>query len=83
MRPSINPKPRLARVYTSQALALGEAVTLEDGPAKHLLTVLRHQPGDSVIVFNGDGAEYVGRIQQGERAKACVVQLEHHTSPAV
>lgn len=83
MCPSINPKPRLARVYTAQALAVGEAVTLEEGPAKHLLTVLRHQAGDSVIVFNGDGAEYVGQIQPAARAKACVVQLEHHTSPAV
>lgn len=83
MCPSINPKPRLARVYTNQALAVGEAVTLEEGPAKHLMTVLRHQAGDSVIVFNGDGAEYVGQIQPAARAKECVIELEQQTTPMV
>ncbi len=83
MCPSINPKPRLTRVYTRQVLAIGQAVRLEEGPAKHLLKVLRHQAGDSVIVFNGDGAEYVGRIQHATGAKDCVVDLEQRSSPMV
>jgi len=83
MCPSINPKGRLSRVYTPKALRVGDALTLEEGPSKHLLTVLRHQVGDSVIVFNGDGAEYIGQIQPGPGPKACVVSLEEQTIPQV
>ena len=83
MCPSINPKARLSRVYTPQDLRVGETVILEEGPSKHLLTVLRHQVGDSVIVFNGDGAEYTGQIQPGPGPKACVVSLESQATPQV
>lgn len=83
MCPSINPKARVSRVYTPQALRVGETVALEQGPSKHLLVVLRRQVGDSVIVFNGDGAEYTGQIQPTDRPKVCLVTLEKQTTPPV
>jgi len=49
------------RFFTDKPLSLGEFVL--DGPeAHHLGTVRRFAPGDAVVLFNGDGAEYPAEI---------------------
>ncbi|MFU8831324.1 MAG: RNA methyltransferase PUA domain-containing protein, partial [Wenzhouxiangella sp.] len=49
---------RKIRVHTGQPLAVGETVTLEPGPARHLVKVLRQRVGNRLALFNGDGSEY-------------------------
>ena len=49
------------RFYTNCALEPGE-LFLQGPEAHHLSTVSRHQPGDIVTLFNGDGAEYPASI---------------------
>ena len=63
---------RVPRVYTDQELSDRALVTLENGPAKHLVRVLRMGPGDALSVFNGDGGEYPAVIQSADRKRVVI-----------
>ena len=63
---------RTTRLYTDQPLAEGATVTLEPRPAKHAAQVLRLGAGDVLTLFNGDGRDYAGRIEPGERGSVRV-----------
>lgn len=54
---------REPRVYTDQLLTMGTRVCLESGPSRHLSQVLRLRPGAPCILFNGDGHEYLARLE--------------------
>ena len=73
---------RRIRVHTGQALEVGEVVELEAGPARHLVRVLRQRPGNPVVLFNGDGAEYSGRIETAQGSDRCRVNIESRSHPA-
>jgi len=64
---------REPRVYTPQDLASGKEITLEAGPARHLLRVLRLAKGAPLRLFNGDGREFSARLtlaaKEGVRAQ--------------
>jgi 16S rRNA (uracil1498-N3)-methyltransferase len=49
------------RFFTSDELGLGEYV-LEGAEAHHLSAVRRFSPGDSVVLFNGNGADYLAQV---------------------
>ncbi len=53
---------RTTRVHTQQSLAIGQRATLETMPSAHLIRVLRMRQGAQVLLFNGDGQDYVGEI---------------------
>ena len=54
------------RFYTSSPLDHGK--TLLQGPeAHHLATVRRFRNGDRVVLFNGDGREYIAEIESVQR----------------
>lgn len=53
---------RNPRIYTSEALHSGQTVTLDDSAAHHVGKVLRMQPGQSLILFNGDGTNYPAEL---------------------
>ncbi|MGD8207097.1 MAG: 16S rRNA (uracil(1498)-N(3))-methyltransferase [Thiohalocapsa sp.] len=59
--------PRIPRIYTPQPLGVGDRVTLEAGASAHLAQVLRLQPGDAVVLFNGDGHDCRGHIETSRR----------------
>lgn len=50
---------RIHRVYTDQALAPEREVTLAGKAAHYLGRVLRVAPGQTVMLFNGDGSDYL------------------------
>jgi 16S rRNA (uracil1498-N3)-methyltransferase len=58
---------RMHRIYTDQALQGGQTVTLTDEEAHYLSRVLRVTIGQSVILFNGDGSDYLAEIHRVER----------------
>jgi len=58
---------RIHRVYTPAALDPGKRVTLEGKQAHYLGRVLRVATGQSVVLFNGDGRDYVCEIQQARK----------------
>ena len=52
----------LPRVLVELPLSEGKCVTLPPGPSRHLIQVLRLRAGDSLILFNGDGRDFPGRL---------------------
>jgi 16S rRNA (uracil1498-N3)-methyltransferase len=54
------------RFYTNSALSTG-SILLQGAEAHHLTTVCRFQPGDQVILFNGDGQEYLAELVETRR----------------
>lgn len=53
---------RLTRIHVDAALAPGARVALPEAATAHLVRVLRVQPGDPCVLFNGDGHDYDARI---------------------
>jgi 16S rRNA (uracil1498-N3)-methyltransferase len=50
---------RITRLYHPEELRCGETTQLEASASSHLIRVLRSKPGTSIILFNGDGYDYV------------------------
>jgi 16S rRNA (uracil1498-N3)-methyltransferase len=57
------------------------SVTLVADEARHLREVLRLKPGDEVYVFNGEGKEFVCRIEESQRDTARL-QIIREVEPA-
>jgi 16S rRNA (uracil1498-N3)-methyltransferase len=67
---------RLTRIHTPQALTLNSTIELEQQASHHLGKVLRAQAGDEVLLFNGQGGEFLGRISSIAKQS---VAVELHT----
>jgi 16S rRNA (uracil1498-N3)-methyltransferase len=59
-------------VYQDQDLAEGVCVALDSQAAVHIARVLRLNPGDPVVLFNGRGGEYHGEIEFAEKRRVSV-----------
>ncbi|MEE4218353.1 MAG: RsmE family RNA methyltransferase [Xanthomonadales bacterium] len=55
---------RIHRIHSPLALEPGEAITLTGKPAHYLGRVLRVTPGQSIVLFNGDGCDYACEVRQ-------------------
>lgn len=64
---------QIPRIFVDRPLVVGDSLTLPDGPARHLLQVLRLVEGASLVLFNGDGRDYPARLSDRSRAGAVVV----------
>jgi 16S rRNA (uracil1498-N3)-methyltransferase len=65
---------RISRIYTSQPLASGQNLELEERAARYLLQVLRMRTGRELILFNGDGNDYQATITEaGRRQLYCEI----------
>lgn len=64
---------RIPRIYTDSALATGSTCELDDNAAGHVGRVLRMQPGQQLILFNGDGKDYEASIAAANKKQ---VQIE-------
>ncbi|MFO8025277.1 16S rRNA (uracil(1498)-N(3))-methyltransferase [Thiohalophilus sp.] len=53
---------RIPRLYQDFPLAVGVNVELDETAIRHGIQVLRLKPDDTVILFNGDGHDYLGRL---------------------
>jgi 16S rRNA (uracil1498-N3)-methyltransferase len=65
---------RLTRVFVEGELLPGSVVELSHDTAAHLAKVLRARSGDELVLFNGDGREYMGVIEtvRGARISAAI-----------
>ena len=65
---------RLTRVHVAGALISGTIVELPPDTAAHLARVLRARSGDELILWSGDGREYLGAVEsvRGSRVTASV-----------
>lgn len=64
------------RFFCDTPLAAGARIALPDALAHHALRVLRLKPGESVVLFNGQGGEYPAVLQV--EGKAGYAQLADH-----
>ena len=67
---------RTPRIFRQAELAPGMAHIVDGQAAQHLLKVLRCSTGDPVILFNGDGTDYSGRIDATQRNSLTVREFE-------
>lgn len=61
-----------ARLFVPADLAAGGSLVLAEGQAHYLRRVMRLGIGDTVRIFNGRDGEWLGRIEQIQRATATV-----------
>ncbi|MDQ1362945.1 MAG: rRNA (uracil1498-N3)-methyltransferase [Pseudomonadota bacterium] len=67
---------RIPRIYQPVALTPGQPVELEKTAAHHLTRVLRMQDNEQIILFNGDGGEFLAHLQlQGKSVIAHIDQF--------
>jgi len=67
----------MPRIHAPVPLAGGAVVELPPGAARHV-QVLRMQPGESVVLFNGEGGEYEAVIERMGRSDVSVRIGAHH-----
>ena len=63
------------RIYVNTPLTAGTAVTLPHNALKHL-RARRTRNSEPIVLFNGDGHEYVGQLQTLDRREARVIVAE-------
>ncbi|AAF83003.1 16S rRNA (uracil(1498)-N(3))-methyltransferase [Xylella fastidiosa] len=61
---------RLSRCHVNVPLILGNEIILPELVANHLLRVLRLCEGDTCVLFNGDGHDYLARLIATGRREA-------------
>jgi 16S rRNA (uracil1498-N3)-methyltransferase len=55
---------RVTRSYVETSLAVGQTVALPEDVANHLVRVMRLREGESCVLFNGDGQDYVATLMK-------------------
>lgn len=73
-------KARTARFFLDQPLTLDHTEVLDKRASHHISTVLRMRKGDMLVLFNGDGHDYVADVlETGRRGQVFI--RERLTSP--
>jgi len=67
---------RLMRVHVDAELHTGRRLTVEGSAGNHIARVLRLRAGDALTLFNGQGGEYAGAIEEIRRDTVVVSVLE-------
>ncbi|GAB3031744.1 16S rRNA (uracil(1498)-N(3))-methyltransferase [Oleiagrimonas citrea] len=69
---------RRIRLHVDIPLTVSESLALPDGAAEHAVRVLRMRDGDAVTLFNGDGHDYEGVLENvGKRTADVRVHAAH------
>ena len=71
---------RSHRFYTPIELNENSSVDLPSEAAHHCAQVLRYRVGDQLVLFNGDGFDYLATVEQIEK-KRCQVKLSNRIDP--
>ncbi len=71
---------RTPRLFVAPVLSHGVSVALDKGQANYLSNVLRLEPGDSVLVFNGQDGEWRAELQRESR-KSVALSVGELTRP--
>ncbi|MDY6798405.1 MAG: 16S rRNA (uracil(1498)-N(3))-methyltransferase [Pseudomonadota bacterium] len=76
---------RVPRIHTDAPLTGGSSIELDEKAARHVVRVLRMQPGQSLVLFNGDGMDYPATLSTVDKkratAKLAEPQANHLESP--
>ncbi len=71
---------RLTRVHVPGPLGPGERRSIRGETANHIARVLRLAPGAPISLFDGNGAEYAGRIEAVRKSEVVVALGERRES---
>lgn len=71
---------RLTRIYYQDSINLTDKIILSGTASHHLITVLRIKPADQLIIFNGDGNEYLAEVVELQK-KTLGVKIIEKKSP--
>lgn len=63
----------MRRIYIDAPLQAGHNTQLQDTAFHYLFRVLRCKHGEQVCVFNGDGNDYIGTLQQHNKKSAEII----------
>ncbi|MBY6187577.1 16S rRNA (uracil(1498)-N(3))-methyltransferase [Marinobacter hydrocarbonoclasticus] len=63
---------RVPRIYQPTPLSAGQQLALDDDGANHIGRVLRMQPGQALMLFNGDGHQYPAIITEAGKKNVLV-----------
>ncbi len=66
---------RISRLYTSTSLATGKQIELDEDNGHYVRTVLRLKKDAQVILFNGQGGEYLCTVTEVSR-KAVLINVQ-------
>jgi 16S rRNA (uracil1498-N3)-methyltransferase len=69
---------RVSRLYVNAALNVGGRIELDDDAAHYVRSVLRLKQDQNIVLFNGQGGEYVGRFSEVSR-KHVRVEIETYS----
>ena len=76
---------RTTRIHVDAALSVGARCVLPEPSAIHLVRVLRLEPGDDCVLFNGDGHDYGARLlsagKRGAEAEVISKRATDNESP--
>lgn len=67
----------MRRFYDDQPFNIARPTELSEDTSHHISRVLRMQPGDEIVLFNGQGGEWQARIDSIGKRHVCVVPLQH------
>lgn len=67
----------MRRFYDNQLFHIAQAAELGEDASHHISRVLRMQPGDEIVLFNGQGGEWQARIDSIGKRHVSVVPLLH------
>jgi len=73
---------RTSRLYTNAPLQTGKTIELDDDNAHYARSVLRLKNDATIILFNGMGGEFVGKVVEVSR-KSVRVELEKYAERSV
>lgn len=73
---------RISRLYVSQPLTSGQQIELDDDNAHYVRTVLRLSKDDKIILFNGQGGEFISVVLEASRSRVRL-RIEQHQDRSV
>lgn len=72
----------MRRFFINKKASLSERLTITGPDVKHIRTVLRLKPGDTIALLDGQGTEYLARINTCAAQAVTVTILDRHVSAA-
>lgn len=71
---------RIPRIYLNESLDVGLTIELSVEAHRHVVNVLRLREADKLILFNGEGKEFLSKIIQIEKKKSTIFIEQEQTN---
>jgi 16S rRNA (uracil1498-N3)-methyltransferase len=72
-----------ARFYIEPSQCDPDLLCLDESESRHCVEVLRHREGDRVVVFDGEGREWVAELVRADRKDVALRVIQEHRMEAL